>query len=484
MMANKFDIAIIGAGVSGAAIARKLSSYQIRVALLEKCADVSFGVSKANSGIIHAGFHHPTASLKARLEIRGNLMFEQLQNELNFPFKRLGILVVAFSYEQMKTVEQLYAQGIENGVPNLEICSAEKIRSLEPGLSPDAEGGLYAPTGGVIEPYRYVFSLAESALKNGVSLRTNFKVVAASYENEIYEINSENGGCMYARHVINAAGLYADDVSKIFNAEEYKIIPRKGEEYLLEREAAGFPNHVLFPVPTKNSKGILVIPTVEGTMMIGPTAVEVEGKEDLATSSDNLEHVFSSAMRMIPAISKRNIITSFAGQRPTLKDGDFYIDISRKVPHFIQVAGIQSPGLTASPAIAEYVKDLLKKDGMALMEKTNYDPLVKKTETVRDQPLQFVDKLCDRNPAYGNIICRCESVSEAQIVEAIDKGHTTLDGIKFYTRAGMGRCQGGFCTYKILKIIARETGMSVEEISKRGGNSQLIRSRIPAARLT
>lgn len=480
MTETVYDVAIIGAGCVGAGIARRLSAYDVRVVLLEKCVDVGFGVSKANSGIIHAGFHHPVTSLKARLEIRGNLMFDQLHHELNFPFKRVGILVVAFSYEQMKAVEQLYEQGVRNGVPLIEVCGRDRLLMLEPKLNPDVVGGLYAPTGGIIEPYRYVFALVENALKNGVTLRTSFRLDKAVYKSRIYELQSAQGEKVRARHVVNAAGLYADEVSRVLGAEEFSITPRKGEEFLLERNAGGFPNHVVFPAPGRHTKGMLVIPTVEGTMMIGPTADEIEDKEDRETTAENLEKVFASAMHMIRGISRREIITSFAGLRPVLEGNDFYIDISAKAPHVIQAAGIQSPGLTASPAIAEYVKDLLKQDGLKLTEKTHFDPFLRPTPKVRELTPELLAELVREERRYGHIVCRCESVSEAEVVEAIRKGHTTLDGIKFYTRAGMGRCQGGFCSYRILKILARETGMPIEAITKRGDESRIVLGRIGA----
>ncbi len=473
-----YDVAIIGAGATGASIARRLSAYDLSVVLLEKCADVCFGVSKANSGIIHAGFHHPTTSLKARLEIRGNLMFEQLHHGLHFPFKRVGIIVAAFSYEELKTVEQLSQQGVENGVPRIEICGCERLLMLEPKLNKDVVGGLYAPTGGIIEPYRFVFALVESALKNGIHLRTGFEVVEAVHNGETHEIRSGDGDTVRARHAVNAAGLFADQVSRAFHAEEFTITPRKGEEFLLERDAAGFPNHVIFPVPTRVSKGVLVIPTVEGTMMIGPTAAETEDKADTTTTQQNLDSVFSQATHMVPVISRQEIITAFSGSRPVLPGNDFYIGVSRTAPHFFQVAGIQSPGLTASPAIAEYVKDLLKQDGVKLVEKAEYDPFLDPLPRVRTTSTGKLDEYVSNDPRYGHIVCRCESVSEAEIVEAIRRGHTTLDGIKFYTRAGMGRCQGGFCTYKILKLIARETGLPVERLTKRGPGSELVQGRI------
>jgi glycerol-3-phosphate dehydrogenase len=473
-----FDVAIVGAGVVGASVARLLSSYNISTALVERRTDVSFGVSKANSGIVHAGFHHDPATLKARLEIRGNLMFDRLKAELGFPFRRVGILVAAFSIEEMKTVEALHANGIANGVPHLEIVGRDRILSLEPKLNGDVIGGLWAPTGGIVEPYRMVFALVENAAANGVSLFTDWRVAAARRADGRWILSSDRGASLEARRVVNAAGLYADDVSACFGAEAFRIIPRKGEEYLLDKNAAGFPAHVIFPVPAKNSKGVLVIPTVEGTMMVGPTAEEIEEKDDESTTPENLERIFSLAARMVPRISKRDVITSFAGLRPTLEGNDFFIDISTKAPGLVQAAGIQSPGLTAAPAIAEYVAGLLQKDGLELAPKPDFHPSVRPAPKVVEMDFPALDERIRKEPAFGHIVCRCENVSEAEVVDAIRKGHTTLDGIKFYTRAGMGRCQGGFCTYRLLAIIARETGMPVEAITKRGRGSHIVVGRI------
>jgi glycerol-3-phosphate dehydrogenase len=469
-----FDVAIIGAGVCGASIAHALCSRRLRVVLLEKAADVCFGVSKANSGIVHGGFHHPGALLKSRLELAGAALFDRLHRRLHFPFKRVGICVVAFSDEEMKTVERLYARGKANGVKQLEICGAERIMRLEPGLNTDAVGGLYAPDGGIIEPYRYVFALTECARQNGVSIRCGFDVVRAEDRGDAYVIHSDTGDAVRARYVVNAAGLYADDISRLFGGEQFRIKARKGEEYLLDRNAACHPRHVLFPVPATNSKGILVIPTVEGTTMIGPTAEMVDDKTDVSAGAENLQRVFTHAKHMVPAVSRRDIITAFAGLRATLDDGDFFIACSQSAPRLIQVAGIQSPGLTASPAIGEYVRRLLEEAGLTMRPHKGFRASIAAPATARDTTADELAALIERDPRYGAIVCRCERVSEAEIVEAIHKGHDTLDGIKFYTRAGMGRCQGGFCTYKILKILARETGRPMSSFTKRGGGSALL----------
>lgn len=477
-MNTHYDVAVIGAGVCGAAIARRLSAYELKVALVEKEADVSFGVSKANSGIIHGGFHHSTKSLKSKLEVQGNRMFDQLKEELHFPFERCGILVVAFSTEEMRTVEQLYRQGVANRAVGIELCNRERILMLEPKLNHDVVGGLFAPAGGIIEPYRLVFSLVECAQQNGVEVLLNWEVCSAKDQGSYYTLVNQKGETLDADYVVNAAGLYTDKISSLFGAEEYKIIPRKGEEFLMDRNAKAYTSRVIFPVPDSLSKGTLVIPTVEGTTMIGPTAEMIEDKEDTTTTRDNFEKAFYSARRLVPAVSERDIITSFTGLRPTIAGDDFYIDYSRKSPRFIHVAGIQSPGLTASPAIGEYVKDLLKKRGIRLVEKPDWKPTITEVPRIRELSPFDADELIATDPTYGEIVCRCENISEKEIVEAIRRGHTTLDGIKFYTRAQMGRCQGGFCTYKILKILQRETGMTIDEITKRGKDSFVVTSRI------
>ena len=426
---------------------------------------------------MHGGFHHSPKYLKARLEVQGALMFDRLHRELGFPFRRCGIVVAALHEDEMRVVDQLHRQGVENGVIGIELCSRERILDLEPKLNPDVVGGLYAPGGGIVEPYRFVFSLVESAQRNGVQLRTSFQADRAEREGDYWRLRALDGSTLRARYVVNAAGLFADEVSRAFGAEEYTIRARKGEYYLLDRLTRARPDRVVFPVPTSVSKGMLIVPTVEGTVLIGPTAEMTDDKTDVATTRERLEMILGNARAMIPAISENDVITSFAGQRPVLEE-DFYIEASRKVPAFIHVAGIQSPGLTASPAIGEYVKDLLKEAGLRLVEKPGYEPVLPSRPRMCDVDHYEADALVASDPAYGNIVCRCEKVSEAEIVAAIRAGHTTLDGIKYFTRAQMGRCQGGFCTYKILKILMRETGMGWNEITKHGGGSAVLSGRL------
>ena len=475
-MSYIYDTAIIGGGVSGTAAAYRLSRYKLKTVLLEKEADVSFGVSKANSGIVHGGFHYSAAkTLKGKLEIKGNLMYDQWHEELDFAFNRCGILIVAFKPEQMEEIKHLYQQGVENKVPGIELCSKERITELEPKLSAEAYGGLFAPGGGVVEPYALVFSLAEAAKLNGVEIKNNFKVSGACDCSGVWEIVSSSGEKIRARHVVNAAGLFADEVSRIFGAEEFVISPRKGEEYLLDRLSPGRPQRVIFPVPDKHTKGVLVIPTAGGTTMVGPTAQITDDKNDNATTELNKKAIFALAKNMVSGISEKDLITSFSGSRPVIEGKeDFFIQISDKAPRFIQCAGIQSPGLTSAPAVAELLCELLEKDGVKLIEKDTPYIFPEKVPSVREISPEQADELFKKDPAWTNIICRCEKVSEAEIRIAVRRGHTTLDGVKLATRAGMGRCQSGFCTIEIMKIIAQETGVELAEVIKREKGGMLV----------
>ncbi|MBN1352148.1 NAD(P)/FAD-dependent oxidoreductase [candidate division KSB1 bacterium] len=471
------DILIIGAGVTGAAIARRLCRYDLKITLLEKEADVSFGTSKANSGIIHAGFHAKPDTLKAQLSVKGNALFDSLTRELNVPFRRCGELVVAFTNEEMLEVENLYSQGLENGVNYLEIIGRERLRELEPNISEDAYGALYAPTAGIIEPYEYCFALVENAVKNGVELFTSTPVT--SIRKGTNGISVFSGKRLFqAQFVVNAAGVFADEISRMAGAEEFRIRPRKGEEYVLDKRAGKLVSHIIFPVPQPQSKGILIIPTVDGTMMIGPTAKDVDDKHDLTTSREGLEQILQHAQKMVPGIRSKDIITSFAGLRPAAEGEDFIIGMSDKLPGFIQAAGIQSPGLTASPAIAEKIHDVLLDDGLRLTEKTNYMPELKKRVKIRELTPEQIEQVLRQRADYGRVVCRCEEISEGEVVDAIDSGHSTMDAIKFATRAGMGRCQGGFCTFRVMHILHQITGVPLEKITKSGAGSEILARKI------
>ncbi|MBO5790920.1 MAG: NAD(P)/FAD-dependent oxidoreductase, partial [Lentisphaeria bacterium] len=346
---NTYDVAVIGAGATGASVAWQLSHYNLKVALVDRCADASFGVSKANSGIVHGGFHHSADStLKAKLELEGNPMFDALQKELDFEFNRCGILVVAYSDEELPQLQKLYERGVANNVPGIEMCDRARLLELEPKLTDAAVKGFFVPKGGVIEPYGYVFALVESAELNGVEFWRNFQVSESGKEGQYRVLTAADGRKIKARFTVNAAGLYADEVSKICGGEEFTICPRKGEEYLLDRTSPGRPSKVVFPVPTPCSKGMLVIPTAGGTTMIGPSATMVDDKQENSTTQCEREIIFEHSKKMVNGISERDLVAAFSGLRPVLTGNeDFFIARSEKADDLIQAAGIQSPGLTA-----------------------------------------------------------------------------------------------------------------------------------------
>jgi len=482
---DDYDVAIIGAGVTGAGIAQRLSAYDLSIVLLEAEEDISFGVSKANSGIVHGGCHHPPGSLKARLEIAGSLMFDRLSRELDFPFRRCGAIVAAFSEEEMRSVQALYERGNANGAIGLEILSRDRVLEMEGLLRSDVLGGLHAPACGIVESYRFVFALVESAMANGLELRTGFRLAEAERTGDAWTLRSARGDSLRARWAVNAAGLRADEVSRSFGAERFTIRARKGQYFILDRMTTSRPRKVLFPVPSAVSKGMLVIPTVEDTVLLGPSASWADSKEDLDTDQSTLDRVMESARSLVPSIQAGDAIANFAGARPVLAswdddpalapaEDDFYVAPSAKVPRLIQAAGIQSPGLTASPAIGEYVKDLLRSAGLELREKARYASALERRGRLRGSSPEEMEALAAEDPRFANVVCRCERVSEAEIVEAVRAGHGTLDGVKYFTRAQMGRCQGGFCEYKIVKIIMRETGKRWDEVTTRGGASRVL----------
>ncbi|MFZ2654278.1 MAG: NAD(P)/FAD-dependent oxidoreductase [Victivallales bacterium] len=476
-MKNKFDIIVIGAGVVGAAIARELSRYQLKVAVIEKEEDVSFGTSKANSGIVHAGFHSQPGTLKLKLEADGNRMFDKLFSELGFPFERRGELMVAFSEDELQILHKYYQRAVQNEISGVELLGRERTLELEPNLNPDILGSLHAPTAGIVGPYEYCFALIENAKANGVKIFLDNKVKKIFRKGAFLEIVTDKGISLSGKFIVNAAGIYSDEIAKLAGVGGFKILPRKGEEYLLDRRVGGLVRRVIFPVPSEKSKGLLVIPTVDGPVMVGPTAEDIESRTDFSTTRSGLEAVFKNAQKMVPAIRATDIITSFVGLRPAATGGDFIIG-KTSVKGFINAAGIQSPGLTASPAIAEMIRNILVDGGLQLKKKDNFCPnrtaVPKIRPLVESRDYAMIEKLIAQDKNYSKLVCRCENITEAEIIAAVRSGHTTLDGIKFAARACTGRCQGGFCTSRILDIIHRETGIPIEKISKKGKGSEVL----------
>jgi len=467
-----YDVAIIGGGVVGCSIARELSRFELRVALLEKGSEVGFGTTKTNSGIIHAGHHSPPDTLKGQLVVRGNELFGALSKELSFGFRRIGELVVAQSKEDLPVLEQIKEQGEGKGVPGLEMWDKLRLRREEPNLAKSLEAALYAPTAGVINPYEFAFALIENAVQNGVELVVDAPVEKLEAGADGITAHTPKGD-FKARFAINCAGVFSDQVAEMLGLKEFRILPRKGEEYMLDKRLKGLVRRLIFPVPGPKSKGTLIIPTFDGTIMVGPTAQDTDDRYDLATTEQGSRTVFDFVRNICPAIGPRDTIAEFAGLRAVSDTNDFIIGPT-KVKGFINVAGIQSPGLTAAPAIAEHVRDILRDEGLALEEKGNFlrhEPCAPRFSA---QELEERERLVAENPLFAKVVCRCELVTEAEVDDSIDRGARTLDGIKFRTRAGMGRCQGGFCTSRCMKLLAERAGVPIEEITKRGGDSWMV----------
>ena len=469
-----FDIAIIGAGVTGCAAARELSKYRGNICVIEKEEDVCCGTSKANSAIIHAGFDAVPGTLKAKLNVRGNEMMDLLSDELDIPLKRIGSLVVRRKEDDGAGLEELYTRGQKNKVPGLRIIRGEELRKTEPELSDEVVEALYAPTGAIVCPFEMTIALAENAVENGVTFYFDREVTDIQKEEEGYVIHTADEE-FRAKCIVNAAGVYADKIHNMVCKNKLCIIPRKGEYLLMDKTAGNHVKHTVFQLPGKMGKGVLVTPTIHGNLLVGPTAVNIDEKDGSNTTAEGLEEIRIKAEKSVKDLPFRQVITSFAGIRAHEKGNDFVIGEAEDAPFFYDAAGIESPGLTSAPAIGEMLADMIK-DRMELRKKDHF--ISRRKGMIRPDTLTVEERnqLIAEKPEYGTIICRCEMISEGEIVEAIHRpiGARSLDGIKRRTRAGMGRCQAGFCTPKTIEILQRETGMAMEEVTKSGGNSNMI----------
>jgi len=468
-----YDVVIIGSGAIGTSIARELSRYRLRIALLEKEEELAFGVSKSNSGIIHPGTQNPPYSLKGRLCVQGNLLIRKISKELGVDFKEVGELIVGFSEDDTRELLRIKKEAEMLGVQGLRLVDSLWLKENEPNLNREAIGALYAPSAGIISPYRLVYDLAENAVRNGVEIYNGTEAVGITRTGGYFDVETSRQ-MFKARYLINAAGLFADDVSRMLGIDDFKIMPRKGEEFILDRKKENLTRRLIFPLPSRVSKGVLIIKTADGNPMIGPTAEDVEDKQDTSTSDSGLNKILLSARRLVPSINDKDIIAYFAGLRPAAGD-DFIIRHERKAPGFINVAGMQSPGLTASPAIALLVCSILRDNGLGLKKKFIFHASRKKTVHLFAIPLSTAKKLIKKDPSYGDIVCRCEMVSAKEVRNAVRRGARTMDGVKFRTRAQSGRCHGSFCATRIMKIIAEERKLSMMDITKRGKGSEIIK---------
>lgn len=469
-----FDVVIIGAGVVGSSIARELSKYNLKTCVLEKGSDVATGSSKANSGIVHAGFDAKPGTLKAKLNVMGNEMFDQLSKELDFPFQRNGSVVLCFDEKDHEKLEELKLKGEKNGVPKLQILEKDQLFELEPNLNDNVVAALYAPTGGIVCPYEMTIAFAENAFMNGVEFNFNTEVTNIIKKDDTFKIET-NDGYLKSKIVINAAGLFADDINNMISEDKIEIQGRKGEYCLLDKTVGSMAHMTLFQLPTAMGKGVLVSPTVDNNLLIGPTAVDIEDKSDKATTRVGIEEIINKAKLTLKIIPANKTITSFSGIRAHSTKDDFIIGEAQDVKGFINVAGIESPGLTSAPAIANMIEEIVI-DKLIPTQNENFNPIRKGIPRFREMSNIERNALITTNPAFGKVICRCETVTEGEILSAIHRplGAHNLDAVKRRTRAGMGRCQSGFCSTKIVSIIARELGLSEIDITKFGGTSNLL----------
>ena len=479
-----YDVCIVGAGITGVMTARALSRYRLKTVVLEAADDVAMGATKANSAIVHAGFDAENGTLKAKLNVEGCAMMETVAHDLDVPYKKCGSLVCAFDESEKAHLEKLLARGNANGVPGLRIIGQDELRAMEPKISPDAVAALWAPTAGIVCPYELCIAAGECASVNGVDFLFNCKVNTISRENGVFTV-SDGNRTVQARYLVNAAGVHSDEIALLAGETAFpmRIIPRRGEYMLLDHTAAGTAAHVLFSCPSAKGKGILVSPTVDDNVILGPTADAINDKDDTATTSAGLAAVEAGAKRLVPSVNTRLVITQFSGVRPTpvyadgdITKSDFCIMKSERIEGLLHLAGIESPGLASSPAVAEYAVKLLAEMGLPLEDNPDYTP--NRPEKIRFRELDDAGRaaVIAKNPLYGKIICRCETVTEGEIVDAIRRplGARDLDMVKRRTRAGMGRCGSGFCSPRTLEILARELGVPMTEITKCGGNSVIL----------
>ena len=467
-----YDVIIIGAGVSGCAIARELTRKKAKILVVEREEDVCCGTSKANSAIVHAGYDAEHGSLMAKLNIEGSRMMPELAKDLDIPFKVNGSLVVMMKEEDRPSLMRLYENGKKNGVEPLRIIEQEELRAMEPNISDDAVAALYAPTGAIICPFLLNIAMAENAAHNGAEFSFDSEVTELTPTRDGWKVSTLKGD-FEGKVVVNAAGLYADRIHNMVSEDKMTLIPRRGDYFLLDKAAGNLVSHTVFQLPGKMGKGVLVAPTIHGNLIVGPTAIDIQDKDNTGTTQEGLDSVRNRCGTAVKNLNLRQTITSFAGLRAHDAGHDFLI--RQAAPGFIDCAAIESPGLSSAPAIGVMAADLIN-GILHLEENPDFDGKRKAIVNPKNLSKEAYSALIRENPAYGNVICRCETITEGEIVEAIHRvpGARSLDGVKRRVRAGMGRCQGGFCSPKVMEILARELNVPVEEITKRGRNSKLI----------
>lgn len=475
-----YDVVIVGAGVIGGMLARELSRYELSVAVLEKDNDVAMAASRANSGIVHGGYDPIPGTLKAKLNSQGVELLFEAAKELSVPCKRNGSMVCAFSAEEEPLIEELFQQGQQNNIPGLKILSGDEARAIEPNLSEAVTRVLHVTNAGIVCPYDLTIAAIGNAMDNGVQLYRNFKVSAISREKDSFTVTSEAGHQVQSRFLVNCAGGYSDAVARMAGDDFFTIIPRAGEYMLLDKAEGGRVSHTLFQCPTAEGKGILVSPTVDGNLLVGPTAKVVETPDSDDTTAAGLSEVERLAAKSVPSVNFRQVITSFSGVRASTKGGEFILRASDKVKGLVHAGAIDSPGLTCCVSIAKYLTNILREEGLALSAKESWNGYRDNPHAFREMNDDEKNAYIQEHPEFGKIVCRCETVTEGEIIHAIRSNPPAMDidGVKRRTRSGMGRCQGGFCGPYVMELISKELGIPMEEVTKFGGASRMVIGRI------
>ena len=474
-----YDVVVIGAGIVGSLIARKLSSYQLDIAVLEKEPDVGNVTTMANSAIVHSGYDPVPGTLKAKLNVLGNSMFEKISEELDVEFERRGSLTVALYDEQLPLLEELAKRSKENGV-EVKLLSAEETLKLEPNLSPNVKASLFAPTAGIVNPFTLSVHAIENAVDNGAKLFLDERVVLIKKDGELFNVICASGNEYKTKVVINAAGIYSDEIHKMIEPIDYYLTPRKGEYFILDHYSDSLVKHTIFPLPSEKGKGILVSPTTGGTYLVGPSAEVTFSKDDVSTDKMTLDEIKRQALDMVPSIPFNQVIRTFAGSRPTPNTHDFIIGFAKSDNHFITCSGIESPGLVSSPAIAEYVVNEFVSKVLSLKKKDSYNPYVKKRVNLAKMSVEERSKFVHEHPEYGQIICNCEKISLGEILDEFKTSipPRTIKAVKKRTRAGFGKSQGGFCQPLVTKIISQELNIPLDKVLFQRNDSFVVRYKV------
>ena len=472
----KTDVVVIGAGAVGCAIARELSKYQIRVMVVDKNEDVGGDASKSNSAIIHTGYDATPDSLESQLVVAANPMYDEIVKDLDVPFKRIGAILPAFTQEQFDKLPEIKAKAFKNRVYDVEYKSGAELLEIEPNLNPEVKGGLYIPRESIIDPFILVQALAENANENGVEFLLNAKVTDIKTENGKIKSVVTTKGEIETTYVINSAGLYCDEIAQMVGKAEYKVVARKGQFYILDKKTNCQVNYIVLPIPTKITKGKLMCPTIHGNMLVGPTAEDQESKVDKSTSAEGLASIEKDVRNLIPNVNLRDTITQYSGLRPNRNPEGLHVDTYEDLYGYINLSGVRSTGLTLSVAMGKYVAQVMLNIGAPMTLKDNFIKTRKGIVKFSEQKRDVQDELIKENPLYGNIICRCETITEAEIMQAIHRplGAKSVDAVKRRVRAGMGRCQAGFCGPKVLEILARELDVEPTEINKHNDGSYMV----------